>query len=487
MPATQPPAALLHDFADDPAAQNYVNAAALQAQFLAILAYLEDQFEDLEVSIRDDNTLTDELVRIRNLHAELSSFLTGSVLTSTLTRLANVDVATTEDVALTGEQDIDGISTSASRILVKDQTDPIENGIYVTDANAWTRATDLPAAATQGAFAVIVEGGTVHGEQTWGLLVGSTGAVVGTDELPFFNLFPVTAGPTGAAGADGNTILNGTTVPSDEDDGVDGDFYLRTTTSMLYGPKASGAWLAGVSLVGATGAAGATGATGAAGNTILSGTAAPGNELGTNGDFYLDTVASKIYGPKAAGTWPAGVSLIGATGAAGAAGASGVAVYMPDSGPRKFTCPVSGDYIIDICGGGGGGAGNNVGGTGGGSGGGGFRKRVVKAFTKDVEYPYTIGSGGNAGTIYGNGGDGGTSTINGVSGEGGKAGTSTDSGNGRGDPPGTTNCGGRNPTVNVAGETLTGQGGAGAATGGTVGFAGAKGWITVQLLGTSGL
>jgi methionine-rich copper-binding protein CopC len=25
-----------------------------------------------------------------------------------------------------------------------------------------------------------------------------------------------------------------------------------------------------------------------------------------NGDFYLDTVANKVYGPKAAGAWPAG-------------------------------------------------------------------------------------------------------------------------------------------------------------------------------------
>jgi hypothetical protein len=42
-----------------------------------------------------------------------------------------------------------------------------------------------------------------------------------------------------ATGAPGNTILNGTAVPTTE--GRDGDFYLRTTTNVLYGPKAAGA------------------------------------------------------------------------------------------------------------------------------------------------------------------------------------------------------------------------------------------------------
>ncbi|MEL6277961.1 MAG: hypothetical protein AAFR28_03645 [Pseudomonadota bacterium] len=71
-------------------------------------------------------------------------------------------------------------------------------------------------------------------------------------------------GADGADGADGRTILNGTTDPG-SGDGVDGDFYLNTTTSTLFGPKASGAWPAGVSLIGPTGATGATGATGPAG------------------------------------------------------------------------------------------------------------------------------------------------------------------------------------------------------------------------------
>jgi hypothetical protein len=60
-------------------------------------------------------------------------------------------------------------------------------------------------------------------------------------------------GPAGAAGADGKTVLNGTGGPTSTA-GNDGDFYLDTAADVLYGPKANGAWpVNGVSLVGPTG------------------------------------------------------------------------------------------------------------------------------------------------------------------------------------------------------------------------------------------
>jgi len=65
-----------------------------------------------------------------------------------------------------------------------------------------------------------------------------------------------------------DTILNGTVNPVSTD-GVDGDFFLQTTTHELWGPKSNGLWPgSGVSLVGPTGATGATGATGPAGPNI---------------------------------------------------------------------------------------------------------------------------------------------------------------------------------------------------------------------------
>lgn len=58
---------------------------------------------------------------------------------------------------------------------------------------------------------------------------------------------------------------------------------------------------------GTTGATGATGAQGTAGvaSLLRSGAGAPDDVLtGNDGDWYIDTLASLLYGPKAAGVWP---------------------------------------------------------------------------------------------------------------------------------------------------------------------------------------
>ena len=68
----------------------------------------------------------------------------------------------------------------------------------------------------------------------------------------------------GTNGADGLSVLNGTTAPTALE-GVDGEFYINTATNELYGPKAAGTWPSPVSIVGPQGPAGATGATGATG------------------------------------------------------------------------------------------------------------------------------------------------------------------------------------------------------------------------------
>jgi len=140
------------------------------------------------------------------------------------------------------------------------------------------------------------------------------------------------AGPRGADGAGAtNNILYGTANPTGGT-GMDGNFFINTATWTLFGPKAAGAWPSGVSMIGpagangsngSNGATGPQGAAGADGKTVLNGTGAPDNGLGTNGDFYLATNTWTVYGPKAAGVWPAGQTLVGPTGAAGNDGAPG--------------------------------------------------------------------------------------------------------------------------------------------------------------------
>jgi hypothetical protein len=94
--------------------------------------------------------------------------------------------------------------------------------------------------------------------------------------------------------------------------GNNGDMYLNSTTSDVYGPKAGGAWGAIVANI-----KGATGNTGATGTTAvwLSGAGVPSSGLGNNGDMYLNSTTGDVYGPKAAGAWGAIVkNLVGPPG-----------------------------------------------------------------------------------------------------------------------------------------------------------------------------
>ena len=118
-------------------------------------------------------------------------------------------------------------------------------------------------------------------------------------------------GVVGPQGIAGFTILNGIVAPTTE--GVDGDFYINTALNLIHGPKAAGVWPAGVDIKGVQGDPGLNG------NTILYGGVAPSTE-GEDGDTYINTATSMIYGPKAAGVWPAGVDLNGADGTNGADG-----------------------------------------------------------------------------------------------------------------------------------------------------------------------
>jgi hypothetical protein len=112
--------------------------------------------------------------------------------------------------------------------------------------------------------------------------------------------FSMAEGPLGPRG---NSILNGTSNPLSTD-GLNGDFWLNTTTSVLFGPKSGGVWPStGLSLVPIQP------------TQLLNGAVPPDNTTtGINGDFYINTTNYNIYGPKTGGVWPAGVAL-GGTGA----------------------------------------------------------------------------------------------------------------------------------------------------------------------------
>lgn len=74
-----------------------------------------------------------------------------------------VKVGTTANIVLSGLQTIDGVAlASGDRVLVKDQTDTTENGIYAADTGNWTRDLDFDGAydVVEGTLVTIVSGGT---------------------------------------------------------------------------------------------------------------------------------------------------------------------------------------------------------------------------------------------------------------------------------------------------------------------------------------
>ena len=75
----------------------------------------------------------------------------------------SVRAATTADITLSGAQTIDGVSVIADdRVLVKNQSAPSENGIYVAAAGAWTRSLDMDQGPEFPGSFFFVEEGTVN-------------------------------------------------------------------------------------------------------------------------------------------------------------------------------------------------------------------------------------------------------------------------------------------------------------------------------------
>lgn len=124
---------------------------------------------------------------------QLTAFVAGAAWKS-----PGADLATTGNIVLAGEQVIDGTLTAASRVLVKDQALPAENGIYTSGAGAWTRTTDADAPSELNAAAITVINGTLNASTSW----------VQTTASPTIGVSPVIWAPFGVTyGSDGTTIL----------------------------------------------------------------------------------------------------------------------------------------------------------------------------------------------------------------------------------------------------------------------------------------
>lgn len=165
---------------------------------------------------------------------------------------APVRAATTANITLSGAQTVDGIAiVSGDRVLVKDQTSAINNGIYVADSGTWSRALDFDGNrdAVKGTT-VFVTGGTVNGQTYW--YISSSTPVIGTDSITWTQA-PIAAGGTGTmATQNANAVaITGGTITGITDLAVaDGGTGASTFTSnaILKGNGAGALVASGVSI-----------------------------------------------------------------------------------------------------------------------------------------------------------------------------------------------------------------------------------------------
>lgn len=100
-------------------------------------------------------------------------------------------VATTANITLSGEQTIDGVTTSTSRVLVKNQTSAADNGLYTSASGAWTRTTDMNLWTEVPGAAVIAQSGTVNADTAW-VCTSQPGGTIGTTAITFVQFGAVT-------------------------------------------------------------------------------------------------------------------------------------------------------------------------------------------------------------------------------------------------------------------------------------------------------
>ncbi len=96
----------------------------------------------------------------------------------------SVKCATTGNITLSGEQTIDGITTSGSRVLVRAQTSAAQNGIYVSASGAWSRASDMDQSSEFAGAAVFVREGTTYADVGF-VCTNDADPNVGTDDIDF--------------------------------------------------------------------------------------------------------------------------------------------------------------------------------------------------------------------------------------------------------------------------------------------------------------
>jgi uncharacterized cupin superfamily protein len=233
---------------------------------------------------------------------------------------APVRVATTANITLSATQTIDGVAVVANdRVLVKDQTDTTENGIYDVNAGAWTRAKDFDGNRDVVTGTVVYTQLGTDNADIWFRQTTTGTIVIGTSVIAWTALaFTVsalsstsTSSLTVGTGSKTFTVSSGRAwvagqrlraADSTSAYIMDGEITSYSGTTLILdidyteGSGTNASW--NIGLIGARGATGATGSTGSQGpagtgsmtsisfsNGIKSST---GGAISSSGDIQLD-------------------------------------------------------------------------------------------------------------------------------------------------------------------------------------------------------
>lgn len=171
--------------------------------------------------INDAGSSTTEL-----LSASKILEITGAI-SSGIAIKAGVDTSTkgVGDITLSGEQTLNGLLTSSSRVLVTDQTLGEENGIYDSAAGAWARASDADGSPSNevanGNFTHVLNSGSSVFKRKY-LLVTPDPIVVGTTVQTWEEHKDVDFGTTAGTATEGDDSRVPTQDENDALAGTDG-------------------------------------------------------------------------------------------------------------------------------------------------------------------------------------------------------------------------------------------------------------------------
>ena len=204
-----------------------------------------------ELNLLDGITAIDtDLSTVAGTHTTLVSALAAKTyIDNTRSGLEvkdSVTAATTANITLSGTQTIDGIAvTAGQRVLVKDQTTASQNGIYVVDASAWSRATDADTAAefNSGVF-FFVEKGTDNADN--GFVMSQDATInFGTTDITFSQFSgagQITAGNGLAKSGDTLSVNTGTGITVTGDNVVIDTAWVGQAAITTVGTIGTGTW-----------------------------------------------------------------------------------------------------------------------------------------------------------------------------------------------------------------------------------------------------